>query len=184
MTSYDLRSVHNVFIEHLWVDITAQVGATWSDIFMVLELWYGLEINNVYHILLLHHLFLSLINQQLEFFSEAWNHHKLQIHNGPNHSPADLFGSDMMIHGICGDQLPEEVMSDKDIKVYSVDWEGLHDDELLHSQRQNNSYCKSSTSWIGQTGPPQHLNKVPVHAPSSGALKSDELVGLAETVCL
>ena len=71
-------------IECLWVDGTAKVEATWSDIFMALELQHGLDINNVYHISLLHHLFLSLINQQLRFFSEAWNQHKLQIHDGPN----------------------------------------------------------------------------------------------------
>ena len=87
----------------------------------------------------------------------------------------------MMIHGICGDQLPEEVMSDEDIEVYGVNWEGLYDDELLCLQRQNNSPREGSTSWIGQMGP-QHLNEVPVHTPSSGALTSDELVGLAETV--
>ena len=88
----------------------------------------------------------------------------------------------MMVHSICDDQLPGEVMSDKDLEVYGVDWEGLHDDKLLCSQRENNSPCEGSTSWMGQTGSPQNLNEVPVHTPSSGALTSDNLVGLAETV--
>ena len=39
-----------------------------------------------------------------------------------------------MVHGICGDQLPEEVMSDEDLEVYGVDWEGLHDEQLLRSE--------------------------------------------------
>ena len=38
-------------------------------------------------------------------------------------------------------------------------------------------------SWIGQTGPPQHLNEVPLNPPSSDALTSAELLALVETVC-
>lgn len=34
------RSVHNVRIERLWVDVTGQVGAKWSAFFSMLELRY------------------------------------------------------------------------------------------------------------------------------------------------
>ena len=115
-------------IKRLWVDVTAQVGATWLEFFTALELRYSLDINNVHHIWLVHYLFLSLINQQLQFFTKAWNQHKLQIRNGPNRSPADLFGFDMIVHSICGDPLLEEEMGNEDIEVYGVDWEGLSDD--------------------------------------------------------
>ena len=115
-------------IKRLWVDVTAQVGTTWSEFFTALELRYSLDINNVHHIWLVHYLYLSLINQQLQFFAEAWNQHKLQIRNGPNRSPADLFGFNMIVHGIRGDLLPEEEMGNEDIEVYGVDWEGLGDD--------------------------------------------------------
>ncbi|KAJ6463632.1 hypothetical protein C8R47DRAFT_992590 [Mycena vitilis] len=37
-------SVHNVRIERLWVDITVQLGATWSERFTILELRHGLDI--------------------------------------------------------------------------------------------------------------------------------------------
>ena len=184
LTNYELRSVHNVHIEHLWVDVMAQVVAAWLEFFMALELWYGLDINNVHHIWLVHCLFLSLINQQLQFFAKVWNQHKLQIQNGPNHSPADLFGFNMIVHGICGDPLLGEEMGNEDIEVYSVDQEGLGDDRLLHLQRENNSADKGSTSWIGWIGPPQNLNKVSIYPLSSDVLTSDELIGLAETVCL
>ena len=70
------------------------------------------------------------------FFAEAWNQHKLQIHGGPNRSPADLFGFDMMVYGICGDPLLEEEMNNEDVEVYGVDWEGLNDDRVLCSQRK------------------------------------------------
>ena len=97
------RSVHNIRIERLWVDVMAQVGAFWAEIFTQLKLRFGLDINNVHHIWLLHHLFLSSINQQLAFFAESWNQHCIQIRDSPNRSPADLFGFDMFVHGVHGD---------------------------------------------------------------------------------
>ena len=65
-----------------------------------------------------------MINQQLKIFAEAWNQHKLQIWDGLNNSPTDLFGFDMLVHGVCSDQLPEEAMTEEEIEVYGVDWEG------------------------------------------------------------
>lgn len=166
------------------MDVTAQVGAAWADFFTTLELRHDLDINNVNHIWLLHYLFLPAINIQLQFFAEAWNQHKLQIRDGPNRSPADLFGFDMMVYGVRGYQLPHEeaVLSDDELEVYGVDWDGLHDDQLLRSLRENNSSREGSTSWIRRAGPPQHLNEVPVQPPSSDALTPAELAALAEAV--
>jgi len=48
------RSVHNIRIERLWVDITAQIGASWAEAFTDLEINHGLDINNTHHIWLLH----------------------------------------------------------------------------------------------------------------------------------
>src|SRR5262245_1170583 len=81
---------------------------------------------------LLHHLFLSVINSQLSFFAESWNEYKIQIHNGPNHSSADMFGFNIFVHGVCGNQLPvEEDLNDDELEVHDVDWEGLVDEWLL-----------------------------------------------------
>ena len=122
-----------MWIECLWVDVTAQVGAFWSDMFTDLKVQYGLNVNNSHHIWLLHHLFLHRINQQLAFFAESWNQHRIQIQDGPNHSPADMFGFNMLVHSICGNQLPEEYLTEEELEVYGVDWEGLHDEQLLCS---------------------------------------------------
>ena len=65
------RSVHNVRIERLWADITAQLGADWASLFTALELTHGLDINNINHIWLLHRLFLDTINSQLAFFAQG-----------------------------------------------------------------------------------------------------------------
>ena len=56
MSNARLRSVHNIRIERLWVDVTAKVGARWASTFRYLEQHMGLDINSANHIWLLHHL--------------------------------------------------------------------------------------------------------------------------------
>ncbi|KAJ6501015.1 hypothetical protein DFH09DRAFT_1252122 [Mycena vulgaris] len=153
------KSVHNVRIERLWVDVTAQLGATWSERFTILELRHGLDINNVAHIWLLHFLFLATINSQLAFFAQSWNQHRIQIRHGPNRSPADMFVFDMLVNGVRGNQLPaEKNLSEEELEVYGIDWAGLRDDTLLASQRENNPMSEGATSWIGRVGPPPLSN--------------------------
>ncbi|KAF8182221.1 hypothetical protein K438DRAFT_1908098 [Mycena galopus ATCC 62051] len=140
------RSIHNVRIERLWIDVTAQ---------------YGLDINNVAHIWLLHLLFLGTINTQLTFFAESWNQHRIQIRNGANWCPTDMFVFDMYVNGVHGDQLPqeEEDLGEDKLEVYGIDWQGLCDNNILHSQAQNNSTTEGSSSWLGHTGTPLDLSQ-------------------------
>ncbi|KAJ7716847.1 hypothetical protein B0H16DRAFT_1666879 [Mycena metata] len=162
------RSVHNVRIERLWVDITVQLGATWAERFTILELRHGLDINNHAHIWLLHFLFLATINSQLAFFAQSWNQHRIQIRGGPNRSPADMFVFDMLVHGVRGNQLPEdEVLDEEELEVYGIDWAGLRDESLLTSQRTNNPNSEGATSWVGRVGPPplSDLSSVVVEPP-------------------
>ena len=35
------------------------------------------------------------------------------------------FGFDMFVHGVCGDQFPDEQLNDEELEVYGVDWEGF-----------------------------------------------------------
>ncbi|KAJ7431755.1 hypothetical protein FB451DRAFT_1066435 [Mycena latifolia] len=171
------RSVHNVRIEWLWGDVTAQIGATWADAFTMLEVRHGLDINNVHHIWLLHYLFLHQINEQLRFFMEAWNQHRIQMRRGtgPNRAPADMFGFDMFVHGVRGSELPAEgvlpaedaaPMSEEDMEVFGVDWEALRDDNVLESREENNPADEGSTSWLGRRGPPASLNEIAVEPPT------------------
>ncbi|KAJ7650340.1 hypothetical protein FB45DRAFT_730216 [Roridomyces roridus] len=159
------ESIHNVRIERLWVDVTAQIGATWGNHFMLLELHHGLNVNNSHHIWLLHFLFLPTINDQLTLFVGAWNEHRIQMRRGPSRSPADLFGFDSLVHGVRGHALEAE-LTVKELEVYGVDWEALNNDSLLESNRTNNTNDTDTSSWVGQVGVPQHLNEVPVEAPS------------------
>jgi hypothetical protein len=158
------RSVHNVRIERLWVDVTAQVSAAWADQSILLELQYGLNINNIGHIWLLQFLFLTTINSELAFFTDSSNQHKIQIQNGPNRSSTDMF-----VKGVCGDQLlPEEEDFDKaKLGVYGIDWQGLRDEDVLRLQRQNNPIAEGSSSWISRVGPPPDLSEVIVQPPAA-----------------
>ncbi|KAJ7213129.1 hypothetical protein GGX14DRAFT_534298 [Mycena pura] len=138
-------SVHNIRIERLWVDVTAQPYMAVA--FSVL----------------------GTINSQLNFFAESWNEHRIQIRNGPNRSPIDMFVFDTFVNGVRGDRLPpeEENLTDEELETYGIDWQGLRDDTILHSQLQNNPYTEDATSWIGYTGPPPNLSEVSVQPPSN-----------------
>jgi hypothetical protein len=169
-----------VRIERLWVDVTAQVGSTWADIFVQLELHHGLEVNNRNHIWLLHHLFLPRINEQLTFFAESWNHHRIQIRRGPNRSPIDMFVFDMLVHGVRGDQInqePTNEMSEEELEVFGIDWEGLADDTILESRHANNGIGEGWSSWVGRVGPPTDLNEVRLESPHA-PLHPEQIVAL------
>ena len=45
-----------------------------------------------------------------------------------------MFGFDMLVHSVRGDQLPEEELNEAELEVYGVDWEALRDKWLLQSQ--------------------------------------------------
>ncbi|KAJ7201021.1 hypothetical protein GGX14DRAFT_371776 [Mycena pura] len=173
-------SVHNIRIERLWVDVTVQVTEHWIYLFEQLELHYGLDVANVAHIWLLHFLFLGTLNSALSFFAEGWNEHTIQIRNAPNRSPVDMFVFDMFTCGVRGDRLPpeEENLTQEDLESHGIDWQALHDDEILHSQRINNSSRESDNSWVGQAGPPAQLSHVLVDPPA-GTLTDAEITALA-----
>ncbi|KAJ7585510.1 hypothetical protein C8J56DRAFT_1004806 [Mycena floridula] len=137
-------SVHNVCIKRLWADVTNQVGHIWSDLFYLLELRHGLDINNHNHIWLLQHLFLPTINNYLSLFTKGWNNHTISIVQAPK------------LH-----------LTDEELEVYGLDWDALGDTNIRDSQAANNPQSEDSTSWFGRTGPPPNLSKVHVNAPET-----------------
>ncbi|KAH9925166.1 uncharacterized protein B0H18DRAFT_869901 [Fomitopsis serialis] len=154
-------SIHNVRIERLWVDVTAQVTSKWADFFTDLELRHGLNINNIDHIHLLHYLFLPLINTELLYFVSGWNHHTI---SGVNRTPSDMFGWDMYVHGIRGGQLPphQQLLTDEELEYYGVDFEGLGEDALLGSREANNPEDEGVSSFLGRIPPAERLNTIAV----------------------
>ncbi|KAF8208323.1 hypothetical protein K438DRAFT_1755019 [Mycena galopus ATCC 62051] len=72
-------------------------------------------------------------------------------------------------------QLPqeEEDLSKDELEVFGINWQGLCDNNILHSQAQNNSTTEGSSSWVGHTGPPPDLSQVIVQPPV-GTLTEEE----------
>lgn len=165
------RSVHNVRIERLWLNLTTSFGAKWHEFFHKLEFRYGLDINSESHMWLLHFLFLPSINRDVAFFVDTWNNHRIQIRRGTNRSPIDMYGFDMLALGLRGDPSvpPEalEMLSPDDIETFGVDWAGLYDSDLRRSHRNNNPVSKGISTWQGRNGPPplETLSKVEVEPP-------------------
>ena len=87
-----------------------------------------------------------------------------------------MFVFDMFVNGVRGDQLrpDEEDLDEEELEVYGIDWRGLREDGVLHSQAQNNPTTEGSSSWIGRTGPPHDLSHVDVQPPT-GTLTGDEV---------
>ncbi|KAL0564272.1 hypothetical protein V5O48_017782 [Marasmius crinis-equi] len=176
-----VHSVHNVRIERLWVDVRAQIAATWEERFTELELQLGMDVNNLNHIWLLQLLFLPILNTDIEFWREAWNSHDITIRDGPSRSPNNMFRFDMFIWGLRGDALENFPMSEEELEIFGVDWEGLHDDTLLRALRENYS-SDGASSWLGPRGPPQgDLSEVEVTPPPC-SLSVQEVRSLLEHI--
>ena len=69
-----------------------------------------------------------------------------------------MFGFDMMANGIRGDFISDH-LSDEELEIYGIDWAAYRDEQVLRSVRENTT--EPASSWIGQAGPPLHLNEVP-----------------------
>lgn len=70
-------STHNTRIERLWVEVGTQFARRWRAFFLNLERFHGLKRDNSHHLWLLHHLFLTEINDDCEEFQESWNSHPI-----------------------------------------------------------------------------------------------------------
>ncbi|KAH7877175.1 uncharacterized protein C8R40DRAFT_1040501 [Lentinula edodes] len=170
------KSVHNVRIERLWVDVSHYCSQTWHDLFTLLEMHHGLQVSNLNHIWLLQHLFLPMINEQLSFWAESWNNHRVSQRLGPARSPEDMFVFDSLVNGVRGDEIGQFTMTDEELEVFGVDWEGLQDETLLRTLRTNYAH-EGSGSWLGRRGPPSDLNEVPVNPPSA-LLTPEQIISL------
>lgn len=106
--------MHNIRIERLWVDVTSGFGKKWKEFFHHLEIYHSLNIHSDLHIWLLHHLFLSRINQDIKDWISAWNYHTMSSQTNTHQTPAAMYMQGMLENGIRG-VFPElEVQGDGD----------------------------------------------------------------------
>ncbi|KAJ7693242.1 hypothetical protein B0H14DRAFT_3100750 [Mycena olivaceomarginata] len=134
------RSVHNIRIERLWCDVTRGFGRKWSNFFHALELSCGLRPDLDAHIWLLHHLFLPGINQDATDWAQTWNEHKIRFDGERTRSPRDMFFFGMIQNGARGfDELQDGDDDVGDLDAYGIDWEELHDTDIMAHHAEHNS---------------------------------------------
>ena len=177
MWSCAVMSVWGCIVVDQWCRGSNGKKGIWA--YLMRRLTNSLNDNNINHIWLIQYLFLQIINSQLTFWASSWNQHKLQIQSGPTPSPVDLFIFNMLVHNVQGDQLPDKELSEEELEVYGVDWQGLCDEQLLWAQKQNNPGYEEGSSWVGWNGPPPpaHLNEVTME-PLTGHLMEQEILAL------
>ncbi|KZV81151.1 hypothetical protein EXIGLDRAFT_704201 [Exidia glandulosa HHB12029] len=129
------KSVHNVHIEHLGVDVVKGFVAKWSNFFLALEHEHRLDCNDQFHIWLLHHL--PCIKFDAMTWADGWNNHTFS--RLPNHpccqhlpTPRELYYIGVHQHGVRSlevvdtDELPQH-----NIAEYSIAWEEHEDDSMM-----------------------------------------------------
>ena len=87
------KSTHNQRIERLWRDVYDGVLTYFYDLFYFLEDEGQLDILNDNHLYALHHVFISKINERLQTWQGAWNHHRIRTVNS---TPMRLYTAGMM----------------------------------------------------------------------------------------
>ncbi|KZT50208.1 hypothetical protein CALCODRAFT_417357, partial [Calocera cornea HHB12733] len=85
------RSVHNIRIERLWVDVTRGFGSKWKEFFGALEIYADLDASDEGHLWLLHLVFLGKINRDADLWRQIWNEHRLKLPDGGRCSPSQLW---------------------------------------------------------------------------------------------
>lgn len=134
---------------------------------MDLEANYSLNPRLPSHIWLLHHLFLSSINEDAAEWAEVWNHHTIQLRHERNATPHDMYFFSMMQDGLRGvsglRDLDDEVPAE-DLAGYGIDWEVADNARYMHHLLENNSEAGSVPNPF-QVGPAT-LSDVPCEPPN------------------
>jgi hypothetical protein len=81
------RSVHNIRIERLWVDVTRGVGSKWKEFFGKLETYCGLDPGDDHHLWLLHYIFLPKLRRDVAWWRLVWNQHRMRRPEGGYTTP-------------------------------------------------------------------------------------------------
>ncbi|KAJ7590054.1 hypothetical protein C8J56DRAFT_766185, partial [Mycena floridula] len=137
------QSVHNIWIERLWVDVTQAFGGKWKSFFIYLEINHGLNRDLNSHIWLLHHLFLHHINEDIRVFICGWNYHTV-VHRVDQHqSPVQMYTLGVIRHGQRGVFAPlvdtdPDLVDPEEIDAYGIDEAELVDRDLCQHHREQN----------------------------------------------
>ncbi|KZV59549.1 hypothetical protein PENSPDRAFT_695037 [Peniophora sp. CONT] len=116
----------------------------WKSFFIQLELHDGLNPDQPAHIWLLHHLFLSVVDYDVQLWADLWNNHKLEHRDGEGQttvaSPCKCIVFGMLEHGPRGMQRRTalHVNDVEDVQAYSVDFNVFNDAHIVAHHMDNN----------------------------------------------
>ncbi|KAG6369381.1 hypothetical protein JVT61DRAFT_14953 [Boletus reticuloceps] len=133
------RSVHNIRIERLWVDVTSGFGQKWKELFQTLEASDGLDVNNQAHMWLLHELFLPMINDDAEQWAATWNAHIISRRGERHASPHTMFLEGVLEHGQRSIHPFNDDGDIGNIEEYGIDWQALDDHRIRSHHDGHNS---------------------------------------------
>jgi hypothetical protein len=127
--------------------------------FHELELWDGLDIDSVAHLWILHHLFLSEINQDAQDWSGAWNSHVVSLRGERARTPQDMFFFGMLEQGVRGIEIEDQDLDEDAIAGYGIDWEALDNQEI----RNHHDYANPPLAALldDEIVPVPHIPQVP-----------------------
>ncbi|KAF9078222.1 hypothetical protein BDP27DRAFT_1379294 [Rhodocollybia butyracea] len=145
------RSVHNIRIERLWVDLTSGFGKKWKLFFRLLEVHHGLNVENEIHIWLLHFLFLPRINADVDIWVSTWNHHGMM-----EQGFRGVFAS-------VASATEEENDNEEHHAEYGIDWDELDRANIRnHHHEHNQADIGRESTNVFDIGTPEDLSHVEV----------------------
>ncbi|KAJ6477070.1 hypothetical protein C8R45DRAFT_833675, partial [Mycena sanguinolenta] len=114
-------STRNTRIERLWVEVGTQFARRWRGFFTRLGRLHKLDRLNPGHLGLLHHLFLSEINDDCAEFQEEWNLHPIRGPTTNDQSPADMRFLGKVTEGVYRDDPLDGIHPDAINRYYGVE---------------------------------------------------------------
>lgn len=144
------------------MDVTNGFGAKWKEFFSLLEVQHGLDTNIDAHLWLLHHLFLSLINEDAETWAASWNQHVLSRRGESHQSPHTLFLQGIMEYGQRGILFGnDDNLEGDEIDNYGIDWTDLDNHHIrAHHDVHNTNDGDPTNPFVSNQ--PDHLSHVEV----------------------
>lgn len=163
------RSVHNIRVERMWVDVTAGFGSKWKIFFQRLQGEFGLDTANNSHIWLLKFLFLPSLNRDAEEWANSWNAHTMDLPDQPASSPEELYFFGLAERGERGIQERNELLAHPE--DYGIDWAELERPAVM-SHFLSRNYPRSAGRNPFQPQPPSsfhHLHLEEARCPMQSA---------------
>jgi hypothetical protein len=149
------RSVHNIRVERMWVDVTAGFGSKWKLFFQDLQAAHGFDNSNNSHVWLVQFLYLTALNQDAQDWADAWNAHTMTLPDQRNSSPEELFLFGLVEQGERGIRERDALLNRPE--EYGIDWAELERPAVIKHYLSRN-YPPSAIENAFQPQPPSEFH--------------------------